>query len=1480
MTNLYEKTPFKIHIYDPIGAKIIRSFILIGNAPPAVQKAINTKNTNLLKQFYGQHYAKLLMLGQKHGGDIGGEDHDEQLDNQYSHEHKLLQLGGKLPPSITPNEPESIVAIKSGIYKNSLLLHGLKTKTQQWTLGGDGKNINDYDNENDNKNINDYNTKIDDENIKISDDYNYKIGGDVDDYEDIELTAEDIARVSSEKPKVSAVEDIDVSINFKQGVEYVPHNYVFPEDNFAEIKDKVFLITGIPVYRQHLFYSDGITLYRLYTESLVDTDIRKLNKTDSTTQYIAGIPIDRQLFDASESIKVEAYDTFQIINGITEVFIVDLNMFVEKIRVQLIDILRDAYQRNMFYYGFIIKFWPQLSEEVFQDYLNNEKILYQKYPDLARQISYLKPKYSNEADILNEMYNNVHANATHVTLAITRAVVSVTGSNVTINIRNLFDALHVSKCLPEIHAYVVPPFQKRYERKMYMLKKVLKRSDINIPFPGVGEPIFHSGIIIAINLRKKDQDNLQTSISSMTTAEIKHLFEETVSTKSASIIENEQFKYMFINIQPDGKYFVRTIWNEEDAMDFTKLQAVVAKFMDPFIDKINTLGKYVFPMGGKLARFSESQFSYSSLNISIYWKKVLSEQNFKLIQEQFTNYIRGGIFEPKGLSTQNELNFLFRKGMHEFDPRRIDRILVATGTITTPNYYLHLTDNIVKLKWIALYSGRNFRIVHRTSDTRFEINNCTESEFKIFNRIIKNLINQLAKLKFSDISHQEFGKKVKRMKKLKELDPELYNLKKHGSKKLYSILCQNPKQPFIYTDEEYRVLTKEQKLKLVKYWNFTLNKPAYYGCPKGFPNLSFRADVHPKHYCMPCCKKSEGVEETKRVNIDNICLSDYRYNVNEAVSDDVTSKNTIKYGKKLERGRLMRFPDSLQNLFDNIDYDKPADINFHILGVYQNFPAAPTVGVLYSIAEILDVKIDALILSYSKSVEDHFHYLLNGSILNYFKNAKELSSVIKRIFISGEHVLLNNFFRWNELFIELAEIVNGLFIITFVDADSSGGNIQIKMRDTITGIGDQLSQYKFAFIMNIREKYFPIFEFSNTYYKTGKINKRIYEHNHPLIGYFLGAIKSSSKVRVWNYLMLKKLLPNNYKLVKKFMNMQNKCYGVMLNYHGKSIYIPVIADVTGNDDVPKTFDLVKGMQNNRTDIQHFLSSVNFKGTLINITLGKTMSYNGKTVAVEFIINDKIFPAYVARVSSNEPGIVLHYDPNIVNQIILDRKPPIKDNRTRLLGRALYSNYEYQLFLLSFANYIENDRNKEKRNALIKDISSAKIENRSDIFGIISKHLTGDDMIFMKHRVVITINKHGLKTDIIKQDLIDYINANVFEFDKTTLNKLKNIKHKNELKNEIKDIANKFAIEKAIEAKEIEMPNIFLPCSEVSEDYCSGNKMMVKSLDTLISLLTDDLRNPLKSRYLLNRIFTTNIIEFFQFKTHEYETVVVLKTNKY
>ncbi len=247
--------------------------------------------------------------------------------------------------------------------------------------------------------------------------------------------------------------------NFSAGTEYVTDVHLFPDDKFSEVKEKIYLATGLPTYRQHLFYSgreSTQTTYQIYANGLYSTDIRNI----ASENQIHGVPIDKSLYDHRDAVRVESYDNFQILDtSLTDgvIYVVDLAQFTGKIQSQLVDLLSDTYQFELFYYGFVVKYWPQLTTECFHDYVRNESELQYKYPELAKNKLALQSSYRAEREIITEDYKNAMRAASYIqstgaSVAITQMVATVAG-NATLNTRGLFDNLTTSRLIPEIHAY-------------------------------------------------------------------------------------------------------------------------------------------------------------------------------------------------------------------------------------------------------------------------------------------------------------------------------------------------------------------------------------------------------------------------------------------------------------------------------------------------------------------------------------------------------------------------------------------------------------------------------------------------------------------------------------------------------------------------------------------------------------------------------------------------------------------------------------------------------------------------------------------------------------------------------------------------------------------------------------------------------------------------------------------------------------------
>lgn len=1345
------------------------------------------------------------------------------------------------------------------------------------------------------------------------------------DYSDIEelLNAPSPAAGRPKPDKILFAQADESWVDFAPGIEYVNEIQIFPEDKFNEFKEKIYLATGIPAYRQHIFYISGNslrTVYQIQAEGVYSINITQLSRFQDN---IFGIPIDKSLYDLRESIRIEALDTFRILGDAlifdNVVYVVDLAQFTHRLRGQLLDIINDTYQFELLYYGFVIKFWPQLTQECFYDYLISERELQHKYPELAKNHMMLTSVYKLEKDIINTNYKNMtkalSACGPVISIAITQMVAMVNNPNIILNIRNLFDKLRVTRCTPEIHAYV------EYNNKKYMLRKrhILNGSIIQFP-SGL---LMKNGITIAISLKKSDQDTFHNK--------------STIST-----MENEQSRYLFLNIWPNGKYYIKTVWNEEDEFGFDDIIKVMKKFTDPIIQGINNLGKYVFTAGRQLSPITRQNIDYQSLNICVFWKKVMLENTFKAVRGLWDAYMRARIIGPRNVQQFDKYEFLFRKGMFEFDTTAIDRIITASNNILLTNQYSYLSNNSVKQKWDQNYDGRIVRMSHRTTDIRFEISDIREREFQIFYNYIAAFIHRASNDENVKVSLQTTRtyKDVKKLKKLRQQDPELFNLKKYGSKKVYSKICQNQRQPLIYTQDEINTMSAAEVKKLTQYWNFTLSKPAYYGCPnKKYPHLNFMVGSHPRHYCLPCCNKKPQVDDdNKKSRIRSICMQKHRFFDDDASGDTALSRHIMAYGKDIDLGRLSKLPQSAVKglLFDTLP--RPG-LDYYLYGVPQHVPAVEYSGLIYSIAECMEMPLEQLLSKIlvelrrptSKSL---FNVLLNGVLIEYFRDINDLADTINDLFINMKIFSreIQKFKQWSELFTELFHIIFKISILTFIDADGAGELVELFVPDNVRNesmyimkLSKSLSQASdsddesqdesrpdhnlidtltrdqiYIFLMKRRNQYYPIFAIdTDKYFKSMAVESRKYSFGDKIVQLVFSMIRyemrseSLSIGKTIDLTLIKAFtLATDYKITLKFINHQNLCYAVMLTAVENQIYVPIDYSIYMSDKVPisfAAFDRTKYRLEYRV-LMRFISDINAY-IQENYTIGGSKNlYTYRLIEPTgyFSVGDRsiiglmaspnlafYFSDYnAAEIDNNLTVKALMYDYTQVNQKIIERAPAVPDRRHEKIGEALYNNYIYQLFVIEFINFLNNERNLDIRSQIKNLIKETNFKKEVTAFRQSLNDLLKDypaDYKVIQNQLIAFYY-----TYFDKHTLFGEIDKFVYDFDRITMNKLKKMTRA-ELRAELKQISKVFSVQKDFDSTNISFPNIYLPCADMQDSgYCDRGKLIVNGpVDEFIEILADDLMDDLKAKYLLN-IFMDVVIDWLRFAQYPTEIITIYR----
>lgn len=1451
MANPFVADPIRVVVFDPMTGSTRRAFVFLGNVPKAVQNACHYYHTSsasaragfdkILREHYGKDFASKLGLNVKDyerawvparpeitgGEDVNRttflRDYDPDCLDKYADAEVHLVPSAQLQRSARavsagPTRANSAICVKlDGI------IHVLSGDDA--IIAGAPAPV----------------RFIDPKYLAAC----RTVGGGA------EFDDSDIAKLLDEAPADGVVKSItsaastgELKVDFSPGIEYVADVCLYPEDNFINLKEKVFISAGIPAYRQHIFYNGHgamRTTYNIYAEGAYSAEIQDLA---TERDNVHGLPVDKLLYNLRDDIKVEALDTFFTLGSALDdgiIYVVDLAQFTRKIASQMSAILSDTYQFDILYYGLIIKYWPMLTRECFYDYVQNEGDLQHKYPELAKNRSRLVSMYKLERELIEYKYANVQKAmayaAANTNSAITNITTVVQSIGVEINIRNLFDLMQVGPLMPEIRAYVAVDGKKLLLRKRY------------------------TGAIEEI--RFPLQQSMRLGIV-------------------AAVIAGPH--QLFLNIMPSGRCMVKTVWPEEDQMQFADVLAVVKKHIQPIFDTINAMGRYVFIAGFKLPDINKTTVSFQGMTISLFWKRVINQRSYKVVMEHLEDYIRSGIMGAR-MQQPGKYTFTFRKGIYQYDTSQISKIMTAATGATLSNQYAYLSSNAVLQKWLQHYDGRIVKLDHRTADLAFEVSDIRESEFPTFIEYISSLIYRAvhsAAFREAEQAQPDYTG-TKRLRKLREQDPELYNLKKHGSDKVYSILCQNQRQPTIYTAEEVRRLSPKVAAKLIKYWNFTTQKPAMYGCSNPqYPHLSFITGQHPKGYCMPCCnKKPSKGDDNKRGRVNTECLANHVYNETET-SEDI-SRHIMGYGKSIDTGRLSHLPQII--LRDLLGGNSAEGPGFYTFGVPQHLPNISNVGLIFAIAEGLGVSIAQLAEKLAEKIlssPDTFPSLAEGSLGEYFADSADFAQALREIFAVGKIHLYNDFRfnEWPEAIAELVYTFLGVGVVVFDDPRADAGGVDLVVSNIVRYdlLTDATSEY--IAVMKSGARYYPIFMISLAdYYKNGTIATRRYSRDSVLVGAVISMLRYDNErggAGVNEPITLELLREISAQIVGKRVNKHNLCYVVAVDSGRGVVDIPIAFSVNVPDgihilpgppapaSVDAVFDVISAI-NKHIRAKYAISEILSKYELIEpqyaLTAGGQL-FGIKIQRGVIYCNGKP-PADLQVVEAR-------YNYAAINELILQGAPPALDNRSKLLSGALYSNYNYQLFLLEFMNYVSHDRNKPMRSAITEIIEQTNI--KAGLHTLRSKLKTLLSDYFTDYNTILDMIYQSQKTGMDKRSILAQFDESVYEFDRVLVNKLRQMQAA-DLEAELIKIGSSFAVYKEIDV--VSFPNIYGPCASGKQPYCDGKKLIINQpIEQYAKILAADIHNELKSKYILNNIWADTALDYFSFIQRQNETITI------
>ena len=1515
MSNIFTINPIKVNLIS-ITNTIKQTLVFIGTVPNEVKNELqkiessnNFKSENkILFNFYGRDWA--AKIGIKHikmGGDEFSFNDDE-----------LLVLDDNIDNDIIDNDENADNMDNDGKKKKNI-----DNDENVDNMDNDGKKKKNIDTENNGKNKKNIDTE---NNIEPADVNNGNIES-IDNMITFDDLVDDVFIKDESSVKIQQITKTETG---KLGVRYIfsdPFLSVYPEDKVLEFKKKLYVISNIPIFRQHIWYVyQGRTFPLNYSvfqnNSLkyvnVQNMLNKYNNPDKNAdnQLIENIPVSTEYYQMKSEIKIVTNDTFSILDeyyhkyGIVEYNLLDLEDFIKPSRKSIALIISERYQLELIYYSFIIIYWPMLSISAFSDYIKSESNIPKFYPDLQQSIQELSQIFKLEKKIMDakaDLTTNPKKRDTlkdirgSVTNSIVSAYINVLKYQNSIDtilfIRNLFDKFPLSDSIISSKCYVT------HNGKKITLSKSYKN------YPYIKEPI--------------DLDSIMFKIK----------------------VANDTLKTIGLNFYKNGNYVIKSLWNEEDHYDFNDIFIIVSSIINPIVEKINLLGSHVLSNKKLLPHMTKTNSKFTEIGMSMFYNKTMTDIQFNLLKSIMSDYRKAGIVRDK-LLEQTTAEYYFSKGMYQFQANRIERV------ITLNNYYDFLTDGIVKQKWFTVFEKtRITKLYHRFSDIKIEIIGIKENEFFIFYNFIMTLFHiyneqlktsKTDKTDKTDIEKTNERKLKKTLRNLKEQDPVLYNFKKHyKTENVYSKICQKPYQPLLLNKQEYEQLPLDKKKNAIKYWNFTSNKDAYYVCPNPkFPYIKFIIKRHPKDYCIPCCKKTQVLEGTKDAKhvIYNMCMKEHKY-IPEERTITMGSRYIMSYGKDIEPGRLSRLPeDSLEPLFyetysiktQGFDMECIKPDGYYLYGLDQNINSIKNVGLLNIIIHATETTLIEFISNVVKLIKispNKFAILLNGKIINYFKNVNNFISTIQEIFLTPNSIeSYSNEIPWNDIFISLSYLFLNINIIQFTHSKTEP--IKLVLPSYISNKEQFLShEYKHIIIFNKRNKLYPIYLLNtDVFFKVKMITKKIFNYNDSavlIIGrlvelHFSDQIekKITDNISLSLPIINMFIKSSDYTISKLFINSSNMCYYIHIkSKSNQNIYIPIdlsfhlesekleitynlfsrkkypmsidillkfikdfnswFTNKSANENLVGTVDKKVQVEQEQSIYQYIvinnwlvLSSVDKPVTLSSSVIG-FISNN-----INYYINDiKLSQALKIR---NVKLIQLFYDPDEINMQIFQKTEATRDIRYSKVGKSIYNSNLYQIVLLEFMTFFNHQRNTELRQKIKKKL----LGNFNTDFDVLMKDISElvtncEDYNKIKSQICEFVNNHHNKNILFSE-----IDDSSYVFDRKIFETIKKLP-KDKLYKELEKISKLFIKIGNIDSiKDFNFPNMFMSCQNKTknkvEQYCNNNKLIINNhkFENILEILTADILNPVKEKWIFSSVFGDNVISYFKFIKRPDENITI------
>lgn len=1017
---------------------------------------------------------------------------------------------------------------------------------------------------------------------------------------------------------------------------------VFPEDNLQDVRDKIYIATGIPFFRQHLFWRVGDRAQVPY-----ELKVRGRDEPVDIDEYltrgeglVAGLPVDTDLAEeyARGNVTVTAMDQFTLVGDLHTVYVVDFAREIADSLAVLKEAILDPVQLDILYSGFIVKYWPQITPEVLVEYLETGRL---SYPRLLPKLATKRAEVALAVEIAGQIHKTGAALYTHAVLS---ASLRVEGRQ-PVSPRHLFDVVALDS---RVVAAVV----------RFM-------ADSN-----AGERS------VDITVVKRDQSAYERDD---TAAIEKHLARAAQANSCRFVLrvfgdrQKGRAVLVVVNVQADGSYTAEGTWSENLGITTDNIRRKIAAVIAPLLKKV------------ELAAPVATNSTLTNMTATMHWPYAMTTQAFKEMRSRLIDYEKAGFVRMQNLQKQGGLELRLLRGVVDYNPRAMEQIVLVSADgaeyeSKITNTYTHLSNDQIAQRWNYIYSGRPMRVHHRTINIKIDIFGVSEEEFSVARLYMFGLLEGMRKSKTPGILRPQevtiAAQARNTLKYLQDRDPELYDLRKHdASSTVYSVLCQNPRPPMMYNADEIQLLPAKIRDKLTPYWNYTTDEPAWYYCPnRKFPHISFLEGRHPLGYCLPCCQKTEAFPGSRREAINSACAapSGEKPEPPDDIADSETS-HVLSFGKRVPDGRFSHPPPLADSfLFGTL----PSKHQYYLEGV----PHTQTPG-FQCIARILDTEPAALATELAQFVRrNRTSYTdlppdaLAADLLRHYTMPGSITA-----FSPGGSAYLDQ----KRILFELILAAHDLVLV-----EITGDDLQVFDRAIERIVSGDYRRLGFVVDLPVSKQtrggVYPLVAVGPE-----SVALRSFPPSHPAAIAVRRFLKPQVEARQMNLKACLRLFIGPKDPVTQLVNEAGNCYGLIAR---ESVYLPVV------ESEPVSTHPIRFGPRPRISLPRTKLAAAIKN---KVKPAISLLHDGKCVG--FVSEDELYYYHDPSPTAwTDARITVPYEPLDVDTYITEHGLGMPERLRVASGEVLYEIYEHSLLTAKLSALVHAERNKPLRQLILTD----------------------------------------------------------------------------------------------------------------------------------------------------------------------------------